>query len=139
MDDMTGVIWGMPNWKGVGSDSLSVEVLKRDHPEFFRNFHNLLVNGWRTRDVPQRCKDATINLHKKEDRSDCNNYRGISLVAHAGKVLLKMVASPLSNYCEAKRILPKEQCGFRPARSTDDTLLVVRRLQEVGRAGQIRL
>ena len=45
-----------------------------------------------------------------------------------------MVASRLSNYCEAKGILPEEQCGFRPPRSTIDMLFVVRRLQELGRA-----
>ena len=56
--------------------------------------------------------------------------------AHSGKVLLKMVASRLSNYCEAKRI---SQCSFRPARSTIDMLFVVRRLQELGRARKIPL
>ena len=47
---------------------------------------------------------------------------------------VKKNASRLSNYCEAEGILPEEQCGFRPARSTVDTLFVVRRLQELGRA-----
>ena len=42
-------------------------------------------------------------LHKKKDRAECGNYRGISLVAHAGKVLLKIVATRLSAYCEARR------------------------------------
>ena len=73
-------------------------------------------------------------LHKKKDRSDCNNYRGISIVAHTGKVLLKMVASRLSNCCEAKGVLPEEQCGFRPTRSIFDMLLVVRRMQKLRRA-----
>ena len=50
-----------------------------------------------------------------------------------------MVASCLSNYCEAKGILPEEQCVFRPARSAIDTLFVVRRLQELGRARKIPL
>ena len=54
-------------------------------------------------------------------------------------ILLKMVASRLSNYCEAEGILPEEQCGFRPARSTVDMLFVVRRLQELGRARRIPL
>ena len=82
---------------------------------------------WRTGDVPQQWKDATIKvLHKKKDRSDCNNYRGISLVAHSGKVPLHMVASRLSNYYEAEGILPEKQCGFRPVRSTVDMLCVVR-------------
>ena len=50
-----------------------------------------------------------------------------------------MVASGLSNYCEAKGIFPDEQCGFRPARLTVDMLFVVRRLQELGRARKIPL
>ena len=129
------VIRGMPNWKAVGPDALPAEVLKLDHPEFIRHFHNLLVNVSSTGEVSQQWRDSTIKvLHKKKDRSDCNNYRGISLVAHSGKVLLKKVASRLSNYCEAKRILPEEQCSFRPARSTIDMLFVVRRLQQLGRA-----
>ena len=44
MDDMTGVIRGMPNWKAVGPDSLSAEAVKIDPPEFIRYFHNLLVD-----------------------------------------------------------------------------------------------
>ena len=53
--------------------------------------------------------------------------------------MLKMVASRLSNYCEAKRIRPEEQCGFRAARSIIDMPFVVRRLQELGRASKIPL
>ena len=50
-----------------------------------------------------------------------------------------MVASRLSNYSEVEGILPDEQCGFRPARSTVHMLFVVRRLQELGRARRIPL
>ena len=32
-------------------------------------------------------------------------------------------------YCEAKGLLPEEQCGFRPDRSTTDMMFLVRRLQ----------
>ena len=104
MDDMPAVIRGMPNWKAVGPDSLPAEILKIDHPEFIRYFHNLLVNVWRTCDVPQQWKDATMKV--LNTKNDWSNYRGISLVAHSGRVLLKMVASRLSNYCEAEGILP---------------------------------
>ena len=85
-------------------------------------------------------KDATIKvLYKKSDRSDCKNFRGISLVSHAGKVLLKIVTNRLSDVCEAQQVLPEEQCGFRPARSTIDMLFVVRRLQELGRPRKLPL
>ena len=83
--------------------------------------------------MPQQWKDATTKvLHKKRDRAACGNYRGISLVAHAGKVLLKVIAGRLSDYCERENILPEEH-GFRPQRSTVYMMFVVRRLQELAR------
>ena len=80
-----------------------------------------------------------VVLHKTGDKTECENYRGISLVSHAGKVIFKVVAKRLSAYREAKGLLPKEQCGFRPDRSTTDMVLVVRRLQEIGRKEGVSL
>ena len=60
-------------------------------------------------------------------------------MSHADKVLLKVVARGLGDYCEAKGLLPEEQCGFRPDRSTTDMMFVVRRLQEVGRKAGVSL
>ena len=93
-----------------------------------------------TGEVPQEWKDATMKvLHKKKDRTECSNCRGLSLVAHAGKVLLKIVANRLGDFCEDAGILPEEQCGFRPQRSTTDMMFVVRRLQELGRTSNTSL
>ena len=60
-------------------------------------------------------------------------------MSHADKVLLKVVARRLSAYCEAKGLLPEEQCGFRPNRSTTDMMFVVCRLQEIGRKAGVSL
>ena len=60
-------------------------------------------------------------------------------MSHAGKFLLKVVARRLSAYCEAKGMLPEDQCGFRPDRSTTDMMFVVRRLLEVGRKAGVSL
>ena len=60
-------------------------------------------------------------------------------MSHAGKVLLKVVARRLSAYWEAKGLLPEEQCGFRPNRSTMDMMFVVRRLQEIWRKAGVFL
>ena len=134
----------MANWKAPGADLLPVELLKLDDPTrepvVLKHFHAIFVRVWRGEEIPQEWKYATIKvLPKKSDRSDCNNFRGISLVSHAGKVLLKIVASHLSDFCKAQQILPEEQCGFRPARSTIDMLFVVHRLQELGRQRKIQL
>ena len=62
-----------------------------------------------------------------------------SLVAHAGKILLKIIARHLSAYCEGVGILPVERCGFRPNRSTVDMMFVIRRLRELARKKRILL
>ena len=73
------------------------------------------------------------------DWTECSNYRGLSLVAHAGKVLLKIVAKRLGDFCEEAGILPEEQFSFRPQHSTTDMMFVVRRLQELGRTSNTSL
>ena len=43
--------------------------------------------------MPQQWRYTLIMVpHKKKDRTECGNCRSISLVAHAGKVLLKELA-----------------------------------------------
>lgn len=94
-----------------------------------RCLHNSLVNVRVTGEVPREWKYAIIEiLYLDKDQTDCNTYRAISLVSHAGRVLLKIVASRVTNYCGTEGICPEEQCGFRLARSAVDMLLVVRQL-----------
>ena len=79
-------------------------------------------------------------LHKKKDRPECANYKSVSLIAHAGKILLKIFARRLSEYCGRVGILPEEQSGFRPNRSTaNNVMFVICRLQELARKKRIPL
>ena len=135
-EEIATAMKAMANEKAVGPDGLPAKLLKlglQQDRTILLEFHRLTTLIWREGKVPQQWKDAVITvLHKKGDKTECGNYRGISLVSHAGKVLLKVAARRLSAYCEAKRLLPEEQCGFRPNRSTTDMMFVVRRLQEIG-------
>ena len=133
----------MANAKAVGPDGLPAELLKLGFQQdrtILLELHRLTTLIWRQGKVPQQWKDAVITvLHKKGDKTECGNYRGISLVSHAGKVLLHVVARRLGTYCKAKGLLSEEQCGFGPNRSTTDMMFVVRRLQEVGRKAGVSL
>ena len=131
------------NAEAVEPDGLPAELLKlglQQDRTILRALHRLTILVWRQGKIPQQWKDAVITvLHKKGDKTECGNYRGISLVSHAGKVLLAVVARRLSAYCEAKGLLPEKQCGFRLDRSTTDMMFVVCRLQEVGRKVEVSL
>ena len=135
---MEEAIRAIANRKAVGPDGLLVELLKvlvdDGHSDNFGNFNEIVLAVWTRGRVPQQWKDATIKEpHMKKDRTESGNYCSISLVAHAGKVLLKVIAGRLSDYCQQEGILPEDQCGFRPHRSTVDMMFVVRRRQELAR------
>ena len=142
-EEITTATKAITNEKAVGLDGLPAELLKlglQQDRTILLEFHRLTTLIWREGKVPQQWKDAVITvLHKKGDKTECGNCRGILLVSHAGKVLLKVVARRLSAYCEAKGLLPEEQCRFRPNRSTTEMMFVVRRLQEIRRKAGVSI
>ena len=141
MQELIDAIRSLANVKAVGPDGVSVELFKITlNCDLRQRLLDIVVRIWERSEVPQEWKDAIIMvLHKKKYRTLCGSYRGISLVAHAGKILLKIIARRLSEYCERVGILPEEQSGFRPNRSTTDMMFVIRRLQELARKKRIPL
>ena len=51
---------------------------------------------------------------------ECSNYRTISLISHASKVMLKILQARLQQYMN--RELPDFQAGFRKGRGTRDQI-----------------
>ena len=121
-----GASRSMANAKVVGQDELSVELLElglNHDPTVSQEFHQVMKLVCHQREVLQWWRDAVVNvLHKKDDRTECGNYRGILLVTHAGKILRNIIATKLSAYCEGKNLLLEEQCGFRSHRSNDSRI-----------------
>ena len=77
-------------------------------------------------EVPSQFKDVIITiLHKAGDKYDHNNYRGISLINVVGKILERMVANRIGNYCESTpRIYGETFFGFRTKTGTRDAIFV---------------
>lgn len=63
--------------------------------------------------IPDAWNDCiVVPIHKKGDRCDPNNYRGISLICSASKLLTKVLASRLMNAAIDYGLLAREQSGF---------------------------
>ena len=94
------------NAKAVGPNGLPVKLLKlrlRQDRTILLELHRLITLIWRKGKFPQQWKGAVITvLRTKGDKKECENYRGVSLVSHAGKLLVKVVEMRLSGYCETK-------------------------------------
>ncbi|KAK2163328.1 hypothetical protein NP493_1463g01043 [Ridgeia piscesae] len=69
------------------------------------------------------------NHLKKGYRTDCGNYRGISLLSIVGKIFARVVLDRLSTHITPE-VVPDTQCGFRGNRSTMDMIFCLRQLQE---------
>ena len=72
-------------------------------------------------------RDANI-VPLYNNRGNCNNYRGISLLNIVGKLFAKVVLMKLRVLAE--RIYPESQCGFRAKRATINMIFSLRQLQE---------
>ena len=109
MQELTDAIRSLANGKAVGPDGVPVDLFKialNGDPALQQRLLDIVVGIWRGGDVPQQWKDAIIKVLHKKDRTECGNYSGISLVTHAGKILLKIIARRLSDYCGRLGILP---------------------------------
>ena len=86
---------------------------------------------WNSGMVPQQFKDATIvPLYKhKGNKCICDNYRGISLLSIASKILSRVILNRL-NIHQVNSVYPESQCGFRSGRGTGDMTFSLRQVQE---------
>ena len=71
----------------------------------------------------------TVTIYKKGDRTECDNYLGISLLSAAGKIFARILLNRLSSHITPE-VMPETQCGFRSNRSTVDMIFCLRQLQE---------
>ena len=119
--------------KAPGGDVIPAEAIKYGKPALLKHLHELLCQCWEEGRVPQDMRDANIiTLYKnKGDRTDCNNYRGISLLSIIGKAFARLILKRLQLLAE--RIYPESQCGFRAERSTIDMIFSLKQLQEKSR------
>jgi hypothetical protein len=60
-------------------------------------------------------ESINVAVHKKDDKTGCSNYLGISLLSTAYKILSNILLSRLSPYTD--KIIGDHQCGSTPSKT----------------------
>ena len=83
-------IKSLKDGKSPGCDNIQAEMIKASGEEGLDVYYRLCTKIWETGQWPTDWRRAIfIPLPKKEDLQLCSNYRTISLISHASKILLK--------------------------------------------------
>ena len=80
--------------------------------------------------MPHDWRDTGIvSIYKnKGAHNNCNSYRGISLLAMAGKIYGRILMNRTVQHLDS--ILHESQCGFRKERSTIDMIFSLHQIQD---------
>ena len=119
----------MKNGKATGEDDLPIEIIKAGGEDAVDWLCKLFNCAYREEKTPKDWQRAVISpIYKKGDKQDCNNYRGISLLSHVGKLYERIIERRLRSQVEDK--IGDWQYGFRPGRSTLDLIFALKMLLE---------
>ena len=129
IDEIQAALKNLKNGKAPGADQLSAEMLKADIERTSQELKYIFDLIWRDGRVPKQwTKGLICKLPKKGNLLDCSNWRGITLLPLASKVLSRILINRIQTGVDST--LRKEQAGFRRGRGTVDQIFILRNILE---------
>jgi hypothetical protein len=70
----------LKRYKSPGTDQNPAELLVAGGETLRSDIRKLINSEWNNKGLPQHCKESLIPfIYKKGDKTECNNYGGISV------------------------------------------------------------
>jgi len=115
--------------KSPGTDQIPAELIKAGGKTIGCEIHKLIISIWNKEELPEEWKESImVPIYKKGDKTDCSNYRSISLLPTTYNILSNIMLSKLTPYAE--EIIGDHLCGFRRSWSTTDHICCIRQILE---------
>jgi hypothetical protein len=124
------IMKNMKNKNSHGIDELPPSLIRHCAYQLAIPLCLLINQSFKEGSFPELLKVAIIKpIHKKNTKTDPNNYRPIALLPTASKVFEKAMCNRIYGFCEKYKIFNECQNGFRKQRST--VLAVYKYIQEI--------
>jgi hypothetical protein len=125
IEEIQEAIKEMKNGKASGVDDIPAELLKMLDGKAIRKLCTLCMEIYETGEWPEDfTKAVMIPIPKKANAVECADHRTISLISHASKILLKIIAKRIEH--KAELIMGNTQFGFRRGCGTREAIGVMR-------------
>ena len=110
--------------KAYGVDQLSPRLLKEGKQQLAKPLCRLFNMSLERSIFPKMWKQANIlPIYKKDDKSDCGNYRPVSLLCTNSKIFERIIFKHVYNFFIDNSLISVWQSGFLPGASTVTQLI----------------
>jgi hypothetical protein len=110
-----------------GADQIPAELIQAGWETLNSGIHKLIKLILKKEELLHYWKESiVVPIHKKGHKTECTNYRGISLLPTSHSILSNILLSRIIP-CEYE-IIGDHQCGFRHNRSTTDQIFQIRQI-----------
>jgi hypothetical protein len=114
----------LKKYKSPASDHIPAELIQAGGRTLQYEIHKLINCTWSKEELPDQLKESIIvPFYKKGDKTDCSNYRGISLLSTSHKILSNTLLPKSSPYVDES--IGDQHCGFRRNRSTTNQIFAL--------------
>ena len=127
--EILAAIKEMKEGKAVGVDDIPAEMWKRMGDKALIEMCELCQEIYKEGKWPDDfSKVVMISLLKKNNETECSDFRTISLICHASKIMLRVLTKRIE--AKAKNLLGRSLFGFRKGVGTRDAIRVMKTLCE---------
>ena len=110
--------------KSPGIDGISTRLLKDASVVVAESLVSIFNLSLQTGIFPDDWKLAKVSpVFKEGTKTDCGNYRPISVISVVAKLFEKLIYNQLRSFMDENTILVEQQSGFRVQHSTETALL----------------
>ena len=114
--------------KSAGNDGMTQSQLKEGASVLASPLLNIINSSISKGQFPSKWKEGIVTpVFKKGDVTELENYRPVTCLPAAAKLLEKVACQQTSKYMEDNNLLPPSQHGFRTSRSTMTALTEVQK------------
>jgi hypothetical protein len=117
----------LKSFKFPGTDQIPTKLIKAWDEILNSEIHKLICCIWYKEELRQQWKESIIvPMYKKGDKTDCNSFRGISLLSTAYKILSIILLNRLTPY--VNEIIGDNLTCFRRNKYTMDQIFYIRQI-----------